>query len=133
MGITWNVRSVLVRLLVGLMVVQMAGASFAQTRMDLAAAGNAAADTIVICTPNGLKTIPWTGGETEPVPASGDCECPVCAFVGAGDLVVVPDRVAVSVAYPVSSGRASAAGDFRHAGSELRHRPDRARAPPRLS
>jgi len=65
-----------------LLVMQLAGASYAQGRVS---AGSIADGSTVICTPDGLNIIRQVKTNTPPNGGLVDCSCPACAFFGEVD------------------------------------------------
>ena len=64
----------------------------------------AAGQQIVICTPEGLKTLDWTDRPGETVPKQDRCACPCSGFCGPGTKLAAGYGSASPISYPVWRG-----------------------------
>lgn len=129
MKIKYCPRTALVILTSIIIILQAAGSSFAQTRMSLATAGGVGSETLVICTPDGFKTINWSGPTAPSQPNMIDCECPACAFLANDRLSGITVRIALVTRLIIIIDAQFAPYTTRPQQSLL-SKPDKARAPP---
>ena len=84
--------------LVAVLVLQGMIAGALATRMATAQAIAGPGDTVVICTPEGFKTVPWSDVSENQIPRAFGCACPCtasCGSCGPG----APNLLAAAVDY----------------------------------
>jgi len=124
----WH-KTVLVMVTCTIIILQAVSASFAQTKMSLTALEGANANIVIICTPEGFKTINWSGPGAPLEQQNIDCACPACAFLGTDRLSGIIIRIAHVTRKAISADTDFAAYHVRPTRDRL-NKPDKARSPP---